>query len=57
MPPRGTRRRPLRADGTADRPSCVYRVAVGYEPPGLPAVARNPRRQGLPEQLDLDGAL
>ena len=24
------------------RPSSVYRVASGYEPPGLPAVAQNP---------------
>jgi hypothetical protein len=52
--PRGTLRRLLRPDGTADRPSCVYRIAVGYEPP---AVARNRGHQGLPEQLDLDGAI
>jgi hypothetical protein len=47
----------LRPGGTPNRPSSVCRVAFGFEPPGLPPVARNPGRQSPLEQLDLDGAI
>jgi predicted ester cyclase len=43
--------------GTPDRPLSVYRVAVGFEPPGLAPVAGNPGLQSLLGQLDLHGAI
>ena len=45
----------LRPGGTSDRPLSVYRVAVVFEPPGLPPVAENPKHQSLLGQLHLDG--
>ena len=46
---------PLGPGGTPNRPLSVHRVAVEYEPPGLPPVAENPGRQSLLGQLDPGG--
>ncbi len=47
----------LRPGGTPDRPLSVYRVAVAFEPPGLPPGAEKPEHQSLLGQLYLDGAI
>lgn len=44
-------------EGTPDWPPSVYQAAFGYEPPGLPPAAQNPRHHSLPGQLDLDWAI
>jgi hypothetical protein len=41
--------------GSTNRPLSLYRVAVGFEPAGLAAVAENAGLQGLLAQLCLDG--
>jgi hypothetical protein len=41
--------------GSTNRPLSSYRVAVGFEPAGLAAVAANAGLQGLLAQLCLDG--